>query len=239
MWYTKIAMPFVVDPNSLPTEQPMTGGRRVAPRTVIMWLLYPVIFAVGLVSGVVIGIKQAQNNPNLLNSGNVNTVTLNTSIVPNANSRVNTNTINANTNVSNAFNSNSAISGGDYLNIDAQTQAQLNEDEQKEKDTTVDQTVTVTDILRQQDLISLKYDLKAYYIVKTLYPNTNGVQTHLERGAEDIYYVALKAFFGGSYNQPVDPESPTYYYGYTSDGKTFTLTSYLVSKKKAFILTGP
>lgn len=233
-------MPVLLDPNSLPPEQTSTGSRRVAPRTIIMWLLYPVIFAVGIVAGVVIGIKQAENNAVKANLNLALQEQLNTSIVPNVNTRVNTNTTNANTNVSNVvLNTNSAIGGGDYLQIDAQTQAKLNQDEQQEKDATVDQTASVADILRQQDVISIKYDLKAYYTVHQSYPSTNSQQIRLERSADDPLYNALKNFYGGTYNQPVDPVSPEYYYGYTSDGESFTLTAYLVSKQKVFSLTGP
>lgn len=229
-------MPLVEDPNAVLPPEKLSGVARVKPSQIIAWLLYPVIFAVGLSVGLVIGIKQGQANPSLLGGSNTNTAKVNSSIVPNVNNRVNTNTVNANTNTSNAFLN---VSGGDYLKIDAATQAKLNQDKQKEKDTTVDQTASVTDILRQQDLINLKYDLKAYYLVHTSYPSTGGRQTRLERGATDVFYNTLKDFYGGSYNQPIDPEAPTYYYGYTSNGTTFELTAYLTSKKKPFVLSGP
>lgn len=239
-------MPFVLDPNSLPEKPTGQPDRKVKPSTIILWLLYPVVLAVGLVVGVVIGIKQAQNNPALLGNQNTNQPKINSTIVPNANTRVNpvvnTNATGLNVNAVNtnvATNVNSPLTGGDYLRIDAQTQARLNQDEQQEKESTVDQTASVSDILRQQDLISLKYDLKAYFAVRQAYPSTSGVQVHLERAAGDAFYAAMKDFYGGSYNQPIDPESPIYYYGYKSDGRTFELSAYLVSQKRAFILAGP
>ena len=229
------------DPSSiLDNSVSSAPSRRVGASQIISWLLYPVILALGFSGGFVIGVKQGQSNPNLLKSGNQNVQHVNSSIVPNVNNKVNTNTTNANTNISNAFiNTNNALGGGEYLSIDAQTQSKLNADEQSEKDLTVDQSASVTDILRQQDLISLKYDLKAYYLVHNAFPDSHNEQIKLERGTDDIFYQSMKIFYGGSYNQPIDPQAPTYYYGYTSDGSKYELTAYLVSKKKVFILKGP
>lgn len=225
-------MPVVVDPDQILPDK----SKNVRPSQVMMWLLYPVVLAIGFSGGLVVGIKQGQNSAN---TNNVNRQRVNTSIIPNANTRVITNTVNANTNVSNAFTnlSNSAVATADYLKVSATTQAQLDTQQQHDLDTIVDQTATVTDIVRQRDLISLKYSLKAYASVEGTYPTTNGQLVHIEGKADEVMYTALKQFYGGSFNLKIDPESPTYYYGYSSDGTTFTLTSYLVSKKKAFMLT--
>lgn len=221
-------MPVLVDPESaLPPKHKLT------PAQVIMLLLYPVIFVVGLAVGLVIGLKQgklqAENAANQVNR-------IPTSIIPNANSVVTTNTVNGNTN-SLFQNGNSALNGGDFLEIDATTQAQLNSQEQQDKETKVDQTTSLTDIVRQQDLITLQYRLKAYFTVNALYPSTSGQQIRLDRSSADVFYQALKDFYGGSFNEPIDPEHPTRYYGYTSDGTGYELTAWLVSQNQAFILS--
>lgn len=200
-----------------------------------MLLLYPVIFLVGLVVGLVIGIRQGEQN---VAEQNLNQPRVNSSVIPNANNRVTNSTQAANVNTSNAFlNSNSALGGGDYLEIDAATQAELNEQEQKDKETLIDQTASLTDIVRQRDLITLKYRLKAYYAVKESYPSSQNVQIRLDRSSSDVLFQALKTFYGGSFNEPIDPEHPTFYYGYSSSGVKFQLTSKLVSKDRVFILT--
>lgn len=222
-------MPVLMDPETALPEK----KRKMSPSQLIMLLLYPVIFVVGLSVGLVIGLRQGNANASNTNQNqNANSAT----IIPNANNVVNTNTTNANVNgILN--NSNSALNGGDFLEIDAETQATLDQQEQQEKSTKVDQSTSLTDIVRQQDLITLKYSLKAYEIVNEKFPNTLGEQIRLDRSSKDTLYQALKEFYGGSYNEPIDPEHPTYYYGYTSDGKTFELTTYLVSQNKVFIVT--
>ncbi|MBI5467477.1 MAG: hypothetical protein HY975_04705, partial [Candidatus Kerfeldbacteria bacterium] len=82
-----------------------------------------------------------------------------------------------------------------------------------------------------------KYTMKAYFSVRQQFPSTSGQQVRLEAKDDNSVYQALKAFYGGSFHLRVDPESPTYYYGYTSDGTTFELTAYLTSKKTVFKLT--
>ncbi|MBI3572935.1 MAG: hypothetical protein HY092_01915 [Candidatus Kerfeldbacteria bacterium] len=223
-------MPTLVDPATvLPDKQ-----RRWSAKQIIIVLLYPVVLAVGLVAGLVIGIQQGEKNTAATMQ---TTQKVPTKIVPNANAVVTTNTSNANVGVSNVFlNTNGALVNGDYLKIDATTAAALDQAQTDEKSRLVDQKLPVTDIFRQQDVISIKYSLKSYFAVEKVYPTTNGQVIHLDRTATDVVYQALKTFYGGSFSQPIDPESPTYYYGYSSDGQTFTLTAYLTSKKQAFVL---
>lgn len=240
-------MPILSDPNQVLPQK----TRRWNPAQVIIALLYPVVFLVGLTVGVVIGIKEGEKNPT--NPTPTNTYQVPTKVVPtvngtvvrnapdaNANQNLNANgNSNANLNANTSLrlqNTNNALSGGDYLKLDATTATQLAQDEQNAKDTLVDQTVSLTDIIRQQDLISLKYSLKAYFAVERRYPSTNGIVIHLDRTDADVLYQGMKAFYGGSFNEKIDPEYPAYYYGYSSDGQTFMLTGYLVSKKKPFIL---
>ncbi len=225
-------MPEVIDPDSVLPDK----TKSFRPSQLMLWLLFPVILAVGFVAGLVVGIKQGQNSSGA--NATTNKVFTNTSIIPNANTRVISNTSNANTNVSNAFaNVNSSLSSADYLKITPATQAALDSQKQTDLSTVVDQTASVTDIVRQQDLVATKYALKAYASVIGSYPTTSGQLIKIEGKDGEAMYAALKTFYGGSYNLKIDPESPTYYYGYTSNGTSFTLTAYLTSKKKAFSLT--
>lgn len=226
-------MPVIVDPESVLPGSP----KSVRPSQIVAWLLYPVILAVGFVAGLVVGIKQGQNS--VANVQNTNQVVVNSTIIPNVNNRVTTNTVNANTNVSNAFVnlSNTVLTNGDYLKVPPATQTTLDTAQQQDLDRLVDQTASVTDIVRQRDLISIKYNLKAYASIEGSYPSTSGAAAKIEGKADEKLYAALKDFYGGSYNLKIDPESPTYYYGYVSDGSSFTLTCYLTSKKKAFTIT--
>lgn len=225
-------MPVIVDPDQVLPDK----TKSVHPSQLMLWLFFPVVLAVGFVIGLVVGIKQGEN------TATTNTAVTNqktSTIIPNANTRVTTNTVNANTNVSNAFTniSNTSIGDGDYLKLSAATQATLEAEQQKDLGTLVDNTASVTDIVRQRDLIATKFALKAYASVEGRYPSTDGQATKIEGKDGEALYTALKQFYGGSYNLKIDPQSPDYYYGYTSNGTTFTLTSYLVSKQKAFILT--
>ncbi len=225
-------MPVIVDPATVLPDP----SKRWKPSQVMLWLLYPVVFAVGLVIGIVIGIKQGQG-PATTNTA-AGQLRVNSQIVPNANSRVTTNTVSANTNVSNAFlNINTASLGSaDALKISAATQADLDSRQQQDLTRLVDVTASVTDQVRQRDVIALKYTLLAYTSVKRTYPSTNGQQIRLEAKDDNVLYQALKTFYGGTFNLRVDPESPTYYYGYTSNGQTFSLTAFLVSQNKVFQL---
>lgn len=248
-------MPVIVDPDQVLPDK----TKNVRPSQLMLWLLFPVILAVGFVVGLVVGIKQGENTV-IANTANVNKKTA--TIIPNANARVNTSTVNTNTqvdtntqvvtnttnanintnvstNTNNAFVniSNTSMGGGDYLKLSADMQTALEAQQQKDLDSLVDNTASVTDIVRQRDLIATKYALKSYASVMGNYPTTGGQATKIEGKAGEVLYAALKQFYGGSYNLKIDPQSPDYYYGYTSDGTTFTLTAYLVSKKKAFTLT--
>lgn len=226
-------MPVIVDPATVLPD----AGKRWKPSQVMLWLLYPVVFAVGLVIGIVVGIKQGQSTANADTAAGQ--IRVNSRIVPNANVRVNTNAVSANTNVSNAFlNINAAgLGSADALKISAATQADLDSRQQQDIARLVDTTASVTDQVRQRDVIALKYTLLAYTSVKRTYPSTDGRQIRLEAKDDNILYQALKTFYGGNFNLRVDPESPTYYYGYTSDGQTFGLTAFLVGKNNVFQLT--
>ncbi len=223
----------LLDPNGI---VPVPPKPKIRPMTLVMLLLYPIVLGVGTAVGFVIGV--AQGKKDTTTQQNQNVTPINTSVIPSANTNVGTNTINANTNVSNVFlNSNSALSGGDYLQLDAATTASLQQQQQRDEAQYVTTSGTVTDQLRQKDLIALKYNLKAYFTVKGSYPSTGGAQIKLDKTETDVFYSAMKTFYGGSFNHRIDPESPTYYYGYTSDGSTFTLTCYLVGPKQVFTLT--
>lgn len=222
----------LIDPNEI---EPSASRPRIRPSILVMLLLYPVIMAVGAAVGFVIGVAQGKKEVNV--QLNQNVTPINTSVIPSANTNVSTNTTNANTNVSNVFlNTNSALGGGDYLQLDAATKASLKQQQENDEDQLVDTSGTVADQLRQTDLIALKYDLKAYFAVKGSYPSTGGVQIKLDKTSQDIFYTAMTAFYGGSYNHRIDPQSPDYYYGYTSNGTTFTLTCLLVGPKQPFVL---
>lgn len=81
--------------------------------------------------------------------------------------------------------------------------------------------VNVNDAKRKEDLANLKTALKAYYTAKQSYPVAATTEKTLDSVALKVlvpdYIAAL----------PVDPSSPTYYYGYKSDGTTFELTCIL------------
>ncbi len=224
----------ILNPQTLPTDG--APRPRIRPATLVMLLLYPVVLAVGAAVGFVVGV--AQGKKEVITEINTNAARVNTSVIPNANTNVSTNTTNANTNVSNVFlNSNSPLNSGDYLQLDAATTASLQQQQQRDEDQLVTTSGTVTDQLRQKDLIALKYNLKAYYTVKGSYPSTSGEKVKLDKSSTDVFYAAMKTFYGGSFNHRIDPESPTYYYAYTSNGTTFELTCYLVGATKPFILT--
>lgn len=233
-------MPELMDPSELP----VTKGPGVTPSQLIAWLLYPVIFIVGLAVGIIIGIKEGPNLTANKNTKNTNINYSNVSIVPGVNRNTNASNDNTNT-VSNdnvnivISNTNTILHNGDYVKLDATTQAQLDQQKAQDLANLVDQTASFTDVLRQQDLINLKYTLLGYYAVRAAYPSTNGTQIHLDRSATDSFYTDMKDFYGGTFYEKIDPESPTYYYGYSSDGKTFTLTAFLRSKNKAFTLMNP
>ncbi len=219
-----------------PTPQPSTPKTPNASR-IILILLYPVVLAVGVTVGYVLGVKQGQKTPTVTNQTGTNQPTNSSTVIPNVNNFKGGNANgNTNQNVNASLNVNSTA---DFLNLDAATVSALNQAEEQDKTRLVDVTVPQIDINRQQDLISIQYDLKAYFAVRSSYPSTNGKQIRLNQGTDDTLYAAMKTFYGGNYYQPIDPQSPTYYYGYTSDGQSYTLTALIVKTNKPFILQEP
>lgn len=86
--------------------------------------------------------------------------------------------------------------------------------------------VNRNDVIRKTDMVNLKTALNKYYNAKQSYPTsisvskTSDIDTPLKVLVPD-YISSL----------PIDPLSPSYYYGYKSvDGKTFELTAVLEDK---------
>lgn len=89
----------------------------------------------------------------------------------------------------------------------------------------VTDTTNANDKIRKEDLSSLKTALKAYYQANQTYPVAATTQKTSDATS------ALSVLAPTNIAQlPVDPLSPTYYYGYKSDGKTFELTAVLEDK---------
>lgn len=89
-------------------------------------------------------------------------------------------------------------------------------------------TTNVNDKLRKSDLVALKAALKQYYQANQTYPiATTTLKTSEETSALSVLVPTYIA------KLPVDPLSPTYYYGYKSDGKTFEVTAVLEDKTTA------
>lgn len=221
-------MPILVDPEK---ELPDARKRPTASQ-IISWLLYPVILMIGVAIGIVIGVREA---PDLKPVNNANRTFSNAKIVSNANtnrsnSNANTNTSNTNSNVLNT----NIFRSGDAAKLDSTTETKL-QNEKAAALAAMDRSVSFVDILRQQDLIDLEYSLKAYHAVRGEYPSTDGQPIRLER-KNDTFYNSMKEFYGGSYYQKIDPESPKYYYGYQSDGTTYRLSAYLTSKGRPYYL---
>lgn len=81
------------------------------------------------------------------------------------------------------------------------------------------------DTLRKSDLADLKAALKAYYQANQTYPvATTTLKTSDAASALSVLVPTYMT------KLPVDPLSPTYYYGYKSDGKTFEITAVLEDK---------
>lgn len=94
--------------------------------------------------------------------------------------------------------------------------------------TTTGTTKTVTpgqqrDSTRKSDLASIKNALSLYFNDTGTYPKTTGVDK--TNGGASILRTALVPKYISVL--PVDPEDPTYYYGYKSEGQTYELTSIL------------
>lgn len=86
-------------------------------------------------------------------------------------------------------------------------------------------TANANDLVRKQDLTSLKDALKKYYLANQSYPVAETLQkTSDTTNALTVLVPNDIAIL------PVDPLSPTFYYGYKSDGKTFELTAALEDK---------
>lgn len=154
--------------------------------------------------------------------GNLN---FNTNFNYNFNTNSNYNIGNINTNTSSSY-------GYDRLSLDKKNE--LLEAEKKERQEKVDYTVDYIDTRRMNELIDIKYDLLAYYEIYQKFPKSNGVEK-LD-GENDAINRTLKDFKRYYYGWK-DPEYPKYYYGYKSDGESFELTCYLISKKEVFKLT--
>lgn len=79
------------------------------------------------------------------------------------------------------------------------------------------------DKTRKADLTEMKNALDSYFIDIGAYPKTTGIEktnavaSNLKTALVTTYIAAL----------PVDPQDPTFYYGYKSDGTTYELTSIL------------
>lgn len=106
----------------------------------------------------------------------------------------------------------------------------------KKTTTTVPETPTDTgkkananDTQRKADLTQIKDALKNYFQANQSYPEAATVQKTLDQNS--VLVGALVPTYIDKL--PVDPLSPTYYYGYTSDGKTFSLTAVLEDKTDA------
>src|SRR5438105_4729262 len=104
-------MPVIEDPESVLTDH----KNKLSAGQIIMLLLYPVIFAVGVVVGLVVGIKQGEHN--IVTQQQQNQNQIHSTIIPNANNKVNSNISNTNVTVSNALNDNSnsgLLTNSDY-----------------------------------------------------------------------------------------------------------------------------
>jgi len=83
-------------------------------------------------------------------------------------------------------------------------------------------TVNANDQQRKIDLANIKTALAAYFQANQAYPVAATVaKTSDPKNALDVLVPTYLA------SLPVDPISPTKYYGYQSDGKTYTLTAVL------------
>ena len=87
--------------------------------------------------------------------------------------------------------------------------------------TTVD-TANLNDKTRKSDLTALKVALKGYYQAQQSYPEAAIMQKTSD--TTSVLSALIPTYIA---TLPVDPLSPTYYYGYKSDGKTFELTAVL------------
>ncbi len=86
-------------------------------------------------------------------------------------------------------------------------------------------TTNTNDSTRKADLKNIKDALKKYYQANQSYPVATTSQKTLDPSCVLTILVPNDLA-----KLPVDPLSPTYYYSYTSDGKTFELTAVLEDK---------
>lgn len=86
-------------------------------------------------------------------------------------------------------------------------------------------TANATDSTRKIDLSNIKTALKKYYQANQSYPVATTSQKTLDPST--VLTTLVPDYLA---KLPVDPLSPTYYYAYTSDGKTFELTAVLEDK---------
>lgn len=93
--------------------------------------------------------------------------------------------------------------------------------------TTTD-TTNVNDKQRKTDLADLKAALTKYFQAKQAYPIAATSQKTSD--ATSALSVLVPTYIA---KLPADPLSPTYYYSYISDGKTFTLSAVLEDKTDA------
>jgi len=94
---------------------------------------------------------------------------------------------------------------------------------------TEDELMKERDATRKADLAKIKDALKKYYQANQSYPEAKTLQKTSDPNC--ILESTLVPTFLDKL--PVDPSSPTSYYGYISDGKTFELTAALEDKTDA------
>lgn len=87
--------------------------------------------------------------------------------------------------------------------------------------------IETRDMERKIDLINLLLALQNYKKDKNSYPSTNGVTEKTEDKNSIIYSLILNYIK----KIPIDHQSPDFYYGYNSDGKSFTITARLENGK--------
>lgn len=95
-------------------------------------------------------------------------------------------------------------------------------------------TETGFDGERKKDLIEMKYDLLVYFSVYQSFPKAP-IPVKLD-GTNDALNAAFAEFYGISRNF-LDPQHPSYYYMYQSDGSSFTLSAFNSIEKKQMIVT--
>ena len=195
---------------------------RLATWRAIMAVLTPIIIFIIILVGIYFLFFKTKIN---LFERTPSSNSLNTSIIGNLNTNLSWDLGNLNSNI----NTNTA-----YDRIPSTKIVELSERESNERIQKVDRNLDYLDVRRQNELIALKYDLLKYYEVYKKFPVSQGT-TKLD-GQTDPVYLALKDFKTFYYGSK-DPEHPKYYYGYQSDGQKFTLTAYLTSAKKIFMLT--